>query len=310
MSVRETGKTAFAFPGAGVNPSGREAEFFERHESVFKPLFDEASSHAGTDLACELVEDRIEHLDDERNQYFTYAFGVGALQVFAGNGMTFDYTAGYSFGVYAALHASGALSFSDGLAMVREAYALMREACRHVEAGMGVTVGLDEEELLGILDGGRFSSLRLVNSNSDLCKVLAGERAELDEALREARRRGAVHAEPLKVAVPYHHSAYLSFATPAFAEFLAGLDWRDPACPVISSIDRSPLETAAELVDFAARNLSTPINWQKVVETLGSFGVTRIVECGPGISLSQNGRFIPGGIQYVNVKNAERRLGI
>jgi hypothetical protein len=38
--------------------------------------------------------------------------------------------------------------------------------------------------------------------------------------------------------------------------------------------------------------------------------VGRIIECGPGISLSQNGRFIEGGLEYVNVRNMNGRLGI
>jgi malonyl CoA-acyl carrier protein transacylase len=95
----------------------------------------------------------------------------------------------------------------------------------------------------------------------------------------------------------------------AFHAFLKLLHWRQPSCPIVSTIDQGLLTTADELLDFTARNLAAPLNWQRVVSALHRAGVVRVVECGAGISLAQNGRFMPFHLEYVTVKNVLRKLG-
>jgi len=308
MSETRPGKTAFAFPGAGIKPCGREAPFFARHERILRPLLDEASQIAGVNLAGELSAGRIDRLADDGNQCFTYAFGAGVCRVLDEAGIRPDLAAGYSFGIYGALVAAGAVSFGDGLRMVRKAFDLMAEGCRGVEAGMAAIVGLGRDDIEALLAGRPGADVHLVITNSDLCHVLSGPAGELARVIEEARGRGAVGTERLEVAVPYHHPM-IAGASADFASFLETIPWKTPACPVVSSITQELLTRPPQLIDFAARNLSTPISWQGVVEKLAAEGVSRIIECGPGISLSQNGRFLPGGIEYVNLRTMEKRIG-
>jgi [acyl-carrier-protein] S-malonyltransferase len=173
MSETRTGKTAFAFPGTGIKPCGREAPFFARHERILRPLLDEASQIAGADLAGELAAGRVEHLPDDRNQFFTYAFGAGICRVLDEAGIRPDLAAGYSFGIYGALVAAGAASFGDGLRMVRRAFDLMAGACRGTEAGMAAIVGLGRDDVEALLAGRPGAGVHLAITNSDLCHVLS-----------------------------------------------------------------------------------------------------------------------------------------
>jgi [acyl-carrier-protein] S-malonyltransferase len=308
--MKEPCKTAFAFPGAGVKPCGREAGFFRRHEQTLGPLLDEASERAGTDLTRELVSGDAASLPDERNQCFTYAFGAGVRDVLERCGVEPHVAAGYSFGVYAALYAARALSFSDGLSAVAEAFRLMKARCSGKPAGMAVVIGPGSEDLQALIDRDRAGGLCMVNSNSAVCNVVAGPRKELERFLAETDAAGAVSASLLDVEVPYHHPEMLKGASDEFRAFLERLAWRDPVCPVVSSIDQQVLTTWPRLLEFTASNLCTPISWRRVVESLGAMKVKRIIECGPGISLSQHGRFIDGGMEYVNVKNMAGKLGL
>lgn len=308
--MSETIKTAFAFPGAGVKPCGREPDFYGRHELALRPLLEEASEKAGADLVRELTRGGAASLPDSQNQCFTYAFGAGVHDVLERLGRKPDVTAGFSFGVYAALYAARALDFSDGLSAVTEAFRIMKARCGPKTAGMAVIIGLDGEDLGGLIGRNGPGALCLVNSSSDLSHVVAGPRENLAHFCEEAAAAGAVSTAMLDVEVPYHHPEMLGGASDEFRTFLERLRWKEPACPVVSSIDQEALTTSSQLIEFAACNLCTPISWKRVVESLPDMGVGRIIECGPGISLSQNGRFIECDMEYVNLRNMHGRLGI
>jgi [acyl-carrier-protein] S-malonyltransferase len=308
MTSRDGGAVAFAFPGVGVRPCGREAGFYAVHRHLMEPLLDAAGEAAGEDLARILREGGTASLADREQQFFTYAFGAAASLAFREGGLAPSCTAGYSFGIYAALFAAGALSFEDGIAAFSRAYDLMERASAGRGCSMGIVVGLEESDLRRLLDGaGR--SLRLVNSNNDTCHVLSGDAGELDRALAAATAQDAFSAQRLPVGIPYHHPDVLSGASAEFAGFLDTLDWRTPACPVISSVDRRMLREAADLEAFAAANLSTPISWREVVRALDRRGFSTLVECGPGVSLTQNARFSATGMRWINLKSRGQKGG-
>src|SRR5260221_7759631 len=55
-----------------------------------------------------------------------------------------DPTAGLSLGEFTALTAAGAMSFEDGLRVVRQRGKFMQEACDATRGGMAAIIGLDE----------------------------------------------------------------------------------------------------------------------------------------------------------------------
>jgi len=290
-----------------VQLSGREARFLAENEGVMGALLDEASARAGSDLRQPLRDGDILSLDDRRQQLLTYAFSVGmarAVEAVAGRPGA---VAGYSFGIYAALCVSGAVSFSDGISVLEKARDLMEEHSAGRGCGMGVVVGLSPEEVEEIVasDAG---TARIVNSNNPTCKVLSGPLEDLRRVLAEAARRDAVSAGLLPLEVPYHHPEILGGTERPFREFLRCVEWRDASCPVVSSIDRRLLSRAGDLADFTARNLSTPMDWERVVGVFHELGLARVVECGPGVSLTQNARFAPFEIAFSNVRNVGRWL--
>ena len=303
-------KTAFAFPGVGVRPSGCEAKFYRRHESLISPFLQEASEASGTDLEFALQQNQIERLSEGTRQYFTFSFCAGVTRVLEEHGLVPEMAAGYSFGIYAALEATKVISYSDGLRILEKAYDLMKAACNGSKAGMGFVVGLKRNDIERLLAKNCYDSIRLVNTNSDTCNIFAGRRGNLESFLAEAQSYGALAAERLSVAIPYHHPTLLEGVAPEFKRFLRKFKWQDPICPIVSSIDQKLLDKCGTLVDFTSQNLSTPNNWQAVVGALASHGIRRVVECGPGISLTQNGRFLEHDIKFVNVKNMKKGLGI
>jgi [acyl-carrier-protein] S-malonyltransferase len=303
-------RAAFVFPGAGVPCCGAEVELFSRHEAFLAPFLEEASRRAGIDFATALANGAVDATPDRERQLFTYAFGAGLAELLCSRGIEPALTAGYSFGVYGALFGAGAISFEQGFDLLERAYAVMAEETASTDAGMGVVVGLEEEEMRTVLCDPAFFELVLANSSGDTCHVLSGPKPALALALEAALRAGALSAKTLPLSIPYHHPAILGRASSRLRPFLDGVALCTPRCPIISSIDQRALLGAAEIRDFVASNLSTPIAWVRVVAKLSALGATSAIECGPGISLSQNARFIEGALPHVSVRNARGKIGL
>jgi len=304
------GGSAFAFPGVGVRFSGHEAAFFDRHRGEMEPLLVQASDYCGADLIEPLREDEPTALGEFEDQFFSYAFGCAVARVFRRHGHEPAATAGYSLGLYAALETAGAVAFDTGLELVRAADEIMRGECKGGSFALGVVVGLGRDEIDELLGDADPARLRRINSNNPTSKVFSGARADVEALLAAAEGRDAIKAILMPSAVPYHHPGYLGDAARRFGEVIRSLPWQPPRCPVVSSIDATNLATVDELRTLTARNLDTPIHWERVVEATAAIGVDRVLECGAGISLTQNARLVDDSPRFVNVKNAGRRLGL
>jgi len=310
--LKTRGRAAFVFPGVGVTPSGHELEFFERHRAVMQPFLDEASAFAGEELLAALdpaerAAGRPSALGEE---LFTHAFDCAVAAAYRQVGLEPSYLSGHSLGLYAALAASGAVRFRDGLQMVERARAFVREACPPGAFGMAVVIGMREPEVAALLAAPEHAGVARANVNNDTATVLSGSVADLESFIEVAKREGAFKAVLLDVDMPYHHPAFLAAATERFRAFLGGLAWNAPCCPLVSPIDQALLEDPVELLECTACNISTPIRWQRVVERLAALGVAVAVECGPGISLTQHASFIPGAPKHVNTKTSAWKLRI
>jgi [acyl-carrier-protein] S-malonyltransferase len=307
-------RLAFAFPGVGVRPCGHEAAFVGRHRGVVEPILAEASRFAGADLAPALADpdggQSRPALTELQGQLLTYAFNVAVAEVCRREGgLEPTLLAGHSMGLYSALAAAGVVEFGDGLAIVADAFECVAAASAGLDAGMAVVVGLSRREVDAMI-AARRDSVRHVNSNNDTTLVFSGLRRDLEAFLEEALARDALKARLLPVRAPYHHAELLAGASDVFAERLRRRAWRRASVPVVSSIDRRSLVEAEDLLDLTARNIATPIDWERVVLELARQRVELVVECGAGLSLSQNGRLIEGSPPYVTVKNIEARLGL
>ncbi len=299
----------FAFPGAGIEIKGFEKLFFSRHREIMMPFLAEASEFIKTDLVNCLETDNQKLLDDRINQFFVYSFSTGAAAVFSKE-LSPGVTAGYSFGAYAALCVSGAVDFSSGLKIVEGAYNCMMEICREINSGMCAVIGLSEDTIDMIIKDNNLSDLCIVNSNSDTCKIIAGSKKEITIFYKYAEKHDVLNTITLNVDFPYHHPSLKNRIPESFKYFLRELPWRNGNIPFISSINQKPIIKKEDLSAFVIEQLYTPINWEKVINSLKDMDIKVLIECGPGISLTQNGRFIDNKPAYVNLKNSKRKLNI
>jgi [acyl-carrier-protein] S-malonyltransferase len=298
---------AFVFPGAAVALCGAEATFYARHEDIMQPFLEMASGVAGTDFVDSLNAGRLGQLDERNNQLFTYAYSHAVAQAHMDAGVSPALVAGYSLGIYAAVSVSGAVEFEQCLSIVGTAFDIMKAQCAGGVYGMGAIIGLSEAETRRILASGDYPSVCRTNTNNETCGVFSGLKDDMGRFFKDARDHGALSTVTFRVSVPYHHPRYIAPASKKFFDALQTFAWRDAQIPILSSLNQAPLVKAADLVKFLAQNLASPVQWQKVAEAIARRGVTIAYECGPGISLCQNNRFIPNHIRYVTIRKSVRR---
>jgi [acyl-carrier-protein] S-malonyltransferase len=197
-----------------------------------------------------------------------------------------------------------AWSYETGLEALLQAERIMASLLPDEPCGLGVVLGLDGASIGACLR--EEPDVARVNRNTEECFVLAGPRVALSRALARAEERGAMSGKLLPVGIPYHHPRLLADARGLFARWLSRVSLKAPKIPVISSLNGELLHTAEGIAQYAAGNLSSPLDWLQSLYTMERIQISLVVECGLGLSLSQNARFAPLKAEHGNCRNYAR----
>ena len=222
----------------------------------------------------------------EHAQPAILAVSVAAYRVLAARGLEPAFVAGHSLGEYSAHVASGTLSLSDGVSIVRRRGRYMQEAVPlgtgAMAAILGADVALVEQACREAADGEVVSP---ANLNAPGQVVIAGHTAAVQRASDRARALGARKTVALSVSAPFH-CALMQPAQERLEPELRGLGAHDPRVPVVANVDAEPKRDAESSLAALVRQVSAPVRWQDVIQRLAAEGVTTYVEVGPGTVLS------------------------
>ncbi|MFH1160359.1 MAG: ACP S-malonyltransferase [bacterium] len=289
-------KTAFVFPAFVRDYQDDQSPGITGFPKHFQQLLNQAAQIIDPELLF-LDPKEQNFLDHElRTQYIAFIHGCAVADVLEDKGIRPDYISGYSMGIYAALVQGGAVSFEDGLMLIRNAFQEISYTTLTGRFGMAGIIGLNEKDLNFIL--ANFPEVELTNQNSAFSVVLSGRQHHLEKVLELARQEGAFHARMLNVTVPYH-SHLLKSAALQFAKFVYTLDVKCLKTPVISVLDQQILHSPEDIKTELVENLYKHFNWLKTQEKMQQLNVTTFIECGPGKNLAKNARFIPGNYVFV-----------
>ena len=192
------------------------------------------------------------------------------------------FAAGHSMGQYSALVAAEVISLEDGVRLVRERGRLMQASGAGRDGAMAAILGLDDAQLPALVErAGAHGIFGVANRNAPGQVVVSGERAAIEAAAEIAKELGARKAIVLPVSVAAH-SPLMAEAADGMRRVLAGVEFRDPAIPLLANADARPITTAdaarAELVE----HLTAGVDWVAAVERMTAAGVDTFLEVGPG----------------------------
>jgi [acyl-carrier-protein] S-malonyltransferase len=295
-------KTALLFAGQGAQAIGMGKDLAEKFP-VAKAWFDRANAALGYDLAAICFngpEAELTKTENAQPGIFLVSWICFELLKEKVPNLKFDATAGLSLGEFTALTAAGAMSFEDGLRVVRQRGKFMQEACDATRGGMAAVIGLDEAPTREVCTE---AGVVLANLNCPGQLVISGEAEKIAKACELAKARGAKRAIPLPVAGAYH-SPLMASAQPKLQAELAKLKIASPTVPMISNVTAQAHGTPAEISARLVEQVTSSVLWEKSMRELLARGFTRFIELGPGMTLSGFMKRIDKTAQMLNVADA------
>jgi [acyl-carrier-protein] S-malonyltransferase len=282
--------TAFLFPGQGSQYVGMGADLYEQFPEA-RAVIDEAADSlpfplkdlmfgAGGDPEVEKAALTETHV----TQPALYVHSLAAFAVLDKHGHAPDMTAGHSLGEYSALAAAGALSFSEGLALVKLRGELMNRAGDERPGTMSAVLGMDADALERLCEEVTEAGegvVQCANFNAPGQIVISGDNDAVARAGEGAKEAGARRVVPLPVGGAFH-SPLMAYARDGLATALETAEITAPRCPVYLNVTARPTTDPDEIRRRLLDQLTAPVRWAQSLEAMRADGADHFVEVGAG----------------------------
>jgi [acyl-carrier-protein] S-malonyltransferase len=283
-------RTAFLFPGQGAQSVGMAGPLCDALPAA-KALFARAAEILGYDLLAVCVNGPAERLNaTDVSQPAIFVASLAALEKLKVDEPTAEEgvvaAAGLSLGEYTALAYAGALSFEDGLRVVKARGEAMQAAAEATAGAMASILGLEVPEVEAIVAEARSAGpLSIANLLCPGNTVISGSVAAVEKAETICSARGGIRTVRLAVAGAFH-TDLMKPADTALAAAVARVSLNAPRVPVWSNVDAAPHTEPAEIKSLLVRQVLSSVRWEDTLRGMLSAGVERFYEIGPGRHLS------------------------
>lgn len=308
MSIEPTA-TAFIFPGQGSQRLGMGKALAEKEPQAAE-VFSRADAVLGFSLSRLCWEGPEEQLNEtEFTQPALLTHSIAALRVLQAKipDLVPAFVAGHSMGEFSALVAAGVLSFEDGLRLVGERGAAMKEAGMRAPGGMLAVIGLEIPAVSAAIQRAAESSGQVVVLANDNCPgqcVISGDDQGLQAAEPLLQAAGARKLVRLAVSIAAH-SPLMAEAQARFDRSLAEVDFQPPAIAVVGNVAAERLSNTQAIRAALSAQLTSSVRWTESIQWMIANGVDTFVEIGSGSVLSGLLRRIDRRAASFNVDSPE-----
>lgn len=295
-------KTAFLFPGQGVQTIGMAKELYENI-----PECKEILDHSEEILNMPIKQMMFEGPEDiqtatENSQPIILVASLMALKALEINGIEADYCAGLSLGEYGALIYGGALSLEEGLLLIKERGRIMGSALPEGLGTMAAILKLDDEKIKELLKrASEFGVVEGANFNCPGQVVISGENKAVAEAVKIAKELGGLGIS-LKVSGPFH-SSLLESASEEFFNTIKTVDIKELNKTVYSNVKGLPYKAGDDIKDLLKKHIRSSVFFEKTIRHMLENGVDTFIEVGPGKALRGFVKKIDKGAKLLNVED-------
>ncbi len=292
---------AFLFAGQGSQYVGMGKSLYENFPES-RAVFDRAESVLGFNLKQICFEGPEEQLKVTKiAQPAIVTVSIAAFEAFkAKNKIVASYMAGLSLGEYSALIASGALTFEDGLSLIKKRGELMDDAAKKYPGKMAAVLELAADKVKEIC---LVSGVEIANLNSPGQIVISGKSEAIDRAIILCTEAGAKRVIPLVVSGAFH-SSLMSEAALGLKEALHKTAVKVPLVPVVSNYTALPQDKVDQIKENLVQQVCSSVRWEDSMKFILAKGITNFIEFGPGKVLKGLMRKIDSSAQVANIEKA------
>jgi [acyl-carrier-protein] S-malonyltransferase len=288
---------AYIFPGQGSQFPGMGKELYESTAQA-KELFEKANSLLGfriTDVMFGGTEEDLKQTRVTQPAIFLHSVVLATIRA---SEFSPDMAAGHSLGEFSALVAAKALTFEDGLMLVKKRADAMQHACEINPSTMAAILMLDDEVVEKICAEVSASGEIVVAANYN-CPgqvVISGTINGINIACEKMKAAGAKRALVLNVGGAFH-SPLMEPARAELEKAIQSTSFQKPICPVYQNVNAKGVTDTEEIKKNLIAQLTAPVRWTQTVQNMIAAGAKTFIEVGPG-------KVLQGLVKKVN-KDAE-----
>ena len=292
------------FPGQGSQIVGMGKDLINKFESV-KKNFEDADKILGFSLSNLILEGPKEALDQTENTQpaiFLVSYSIFNL---IKNEFKIDlnkakYFAGHSLGEYSALAASGVLSFSDTLKILKTRGKAMQSAVPKGEGGMVAILGAEIDKVEGIIKN---FDCEIANDNSNGQIVVSGSSNNLNELILDLKKNSIKNIK-LPVSAPFH-CKLMRKATEIMKMEIENLKFNETKNQLISNVTANEISEPDQIKKLLIQQIESRVRWRESVNYMISKGTKHFIEIGPGKVLSGLIKRIDRNVKVSAINNEE-----
>lgn len=273
---------SYVFPGQGSQFPGMGQDLYQSSEKA-KLLMEEANDILGFRITDIMFGGSDEDLRATRVTQPAIFIHSTVLALCTPGLPAPDMTGGHSLGEFSALVAAGAVSFADGLRLVKIRAEQMQACCEKVPGTMAAIIGMPDEKVEEIC-AATPGTVVAANYNSDGQIVISGEKEAVLAACEALKAAGAKRALPLAVGGAFH-SPLMEPAREGLAKAIEATEILAPRCPVYQNVTAAPETSPARIRENLLRQLTSPVRWTASVRGMLAAAATDFTEIGPGTVL-------------------------
>lgn len=278
-------KIGFLFPGQGSQSVEMGKDIYEKYE-VARKVYDEVEKITGIDVADITFNQPAEILNQTKyTQICILTMSLAILNVLKDKNIKAEDSAGLSLGEYASLIYSGALSFEDGISIVKKRGEYMQNLLPEGDWKMAAVLGLDEKSVISACKNVKNGFAVPVNFNTIGQIVVSGDAEGINELQEIATEYGAKKVRVLNTAGPFHTEKLID-ASNALRKDLKKIKFHEFNSKVFKNLDGTEYKSNDNMSDILARHIVNPVKFSDVLKNMYADGVDTFIEIGPGKTLS------------------------
>lgn len=299
-------KIGFLFPGQGSQVVGMGKDLYEKYEEV-RNIYNKVKEITGIDVEKISFEGSGDELNQTKNtQVCILTLSLAILKLLEKENIKAEFSSGLSLGEYSALIYSKAITFEDGVKLVKNRGEYMQNLVPDGDWSMAAILGMTEDDVYEVCNRIKKGFAVPVNFNCPGQIVVSGDKEGISRVEEIAKELGAKKVRVLNTSGPFHTEKLID-ASNALRKDLENLNITGFETEVIKNLDGTVYSLKDDIRDILAKHIISPVKFSDCLETMLKAGADTFVEIGPGKALSGFVKRMPAEkeINILNINNVE-----